>query len=152
NNIMRELPGLKTNIYLNSKLFQAELDRANANRDRQVYPEIQPGPEPGTSALLLKVKDRLPLHGRFEVNNLSTPGTPELRVNSSMQYNNLWQLDHSVGVQYSFTPQEFKSGTDLPSEFYDHPLIANYSAYYRMPVSKLVSLPEAVERNPTSFG
>src|SRR6185436_4063941 len=37
NNIMRALPGLKTNIYLNSKLFQAELDRANANRDRQIY-------------------------------------------------------------------------------------------------------------------
>ena len=39
NNVMRALPGLKTNMILNSKLFQPELDRANANRDRQVYPQ-----------------------------------------------------------------------------------------------------------------
>jgi len=58
NNIMRALPSLHTNIMLNGLVFQQELDRANANRDRQISPVIGPGPEPGTSSLTLKVKDR----------------------------------------------------------------------------------------------
>src|SRR5207248_236017 len=66
NNVRRALPSLQTNIILNSLIFQQELDRANGNRDRQIYPVINPGVDPGTSTLDLKVKDRLPLHGRVE--------------------------------------------------------------------------------------
>jgi hemolysin activation/secretion protein/AraC-like DNA-binding protein len=132
NNVMRALPSLHTNSLLNSLVFQQELDRANANRDRQIYPVINPGPEPGTSALELKVKDRLPVHGRVELDNYSTPNTPELRANAAIQYNNLWQLEHQVGLQYSFSPEDYKSG-NFP--FYDLPLIASYSAFYRMPLS-----------------
>src|SRR5260221_206090 len=134
NNIMRALPSLQTNILLNSLVFQPELDRANANRDRQIYPVIGAGPDPGTTSLNLKVKDRLPLHGRAEFNNYSTPDTPELRVSAAAQYNNLWQLEHQVGVQYGFSPEQLKAGTPAPS-FYDLPLVANYSAFYRMPLA-----------------
>ena len=50
---------LDTNILLNTEWFQPELDLANANPDRQIYPVISPGLDPGTSDLTLKVKDRL---------------------------------------------------------------------------------------------
>ncbi len=138
NNILRSLPSLKTNIFLNSKIFQAELDRANANQDRQVYPKIAPGPETNTSALILTVKDRLPLHGKVDFNNQNSPGTPNLRVNSSAVYNNLWDQNHSLGVQYSFSPEALKSLDKWA--WYDRPLVANYSAFYRMPLTG----PEAV--------
>jgi len=133
NNIMRALPSLQTNIFLNSLIFQRDLDRANGNRDRQIYPVIGPGPDPGTSALNLKVKDRLPLHGRLEFNNYSPPLTPDLRLNAALQYNNLWQLEHQIGIQYGFSPEEMKAEDQLPA-FYDQPLVANYSAFYRMPL------------------
>ena len=107
-NVLRALPSLHTNMLLNSHVFQRELDIANASRDRQIYPVIGPGPEPRTSALTLKVKDQFPMHGRTELNNQSTPGTPELRVNSNLQYDNLWDLDHQAGIQYSFTPEQWK--------------------------------------------
>ena len=149
NNIRSSLPGLETNMFLNSKLFQAQLDIANGNRDRQIYPQIQPGPEPGTSALLLKVKDQFPLHGRFELNNQSTPGTPELRGSASAQYNNLWQLEHSIGLQYGFALQDFKAG-DV--SFFDRPLIANYSAFYRLPLGKQESVAAQADANPDRFG
>ncbi len=55
-NVRRALPSLHTNMLLNSHVFQRELDTANVNRDRQIYPVIGPGPEPDTSALTLKVK------------------------------------------------------------------------------------------------
>ena len=150
NNVMRALPSLKTNIILNSAIFQAELDRANANQDRQIYPEIRPGPETDTSSLFLMVKDRLPLHGKLELNDLSSPGTPDLRINSSVVYNNLWQHEHSLGAQYSFSPQSRKSGDEW--KFYDLPLIANYSAFYRMPLGEPESLADTVAGQPGNFG
>lgn len=137
-NILRSLPSLQTNITLNNLVFQQDLDQSNANRDRQIYPEIGPGPEPGTTSLKLKVKDRFPLHFNGELNNQSTPGTPELRFNLAAQYNNLWQLDHQIGVQYLFSPGEYKStpfALDLAPYFFDRPLIDSYSGFYRMPLT-----------------
>ena len=106
---MRALPSLHTNMLLNSHVLQRELDMANASRDRQIYPVIGPGPEPDTSELTLKVKDQLPLHARLELNNQATPGTPDLRANFSAQYDNLWDLEHQIGLQYSFSPEQFKN-------------------------------------------
>jgi hemolysin activation/secretion protein len=150
NNVMRALPSLHTNMILNAKVFQAELNRANANQDRQIYPVVSPGPEPGTSDLTLNVKDQLPLHAKVELNNESSPGTPDLRLNSSFVYNNLWDLEHSIGAQYSFSPELYKSGNQW--DFYDQPLVANYSAYYRMPLGNPVAIEDVVEANPGSFG
>ncbi len=134
NNVMRALPSVQTNIYLNNLVFQQELERANANRDRQIYPVISPGPDPGTTVLNLKVKDRLPLHARVDLNNYSPPGTPELRLNTSVQYNNLWQLEHQVGAQYSFSPTQYRDVPVLPA-FVDNPAVASYSGFYRLPLS-----------------
>jgi hemolysin activation/secretion protein len=149
NNIMRELPSLHTNMLLNALVFQQELDRANANRDRQIYPVLSPGPDSGTSILDLKVKDRLPLHVHADLNNYSTPGTPALRANFSLVDNNLWQLNHQIGLQYSFSPEAYKEG-DYP--FYDKPLIANYSAYYRMPLGGVNGPSQQNEAAPSDFG
>ncbi|HWD17652.1 MAG TPA: helix-turn-helix domain-containing protein [Verrucomicrobiae bacterium] len=134
NNVMRALPGLHTNMLLNSLVFQQTLDQANANRDRQIYPEIAPGPEPGTTALRLKVVDRLPWHARFDVDNESTPGTPDIRLGASSQYNNLWDLDHQLGVQYMFSPAVEKETGHKISWPIDDPRFVSYSGFYRMPI------------------
>lgn len=150
NNVARALPSLHTNTILNGLIFQAELNRANASQDRQIYPVVSPGTEPGTSDLTLKVKDRLPLHGKVELNNQNSPGTPELRVNSSAVYNNLWQWEHSLGLQYSFSPEVFK--TDDKWNLYDKPLVATYSAFYRMPLGGPSAIEKDVESQPGTFG
>jgi hemolysin activation/secretion protein len=151
NNIARALPGLRTNALLNTRWFQPELDRANANPDRQIYPVIGPGTEPGTSDLTLNVKDRLPLHGHIEINNIATPDTPPLRIDSSIQYNNLWQLDQQAGLEYNFSPQAFKTENQLP-RFYDQPQIASGSAFYRIPLGSAENLQETYDRLPADFG
>lgn len=148
NNIMRALPSLHENMIMTAPIFQSELDRANLNPDRQIYPSVEPGPVEGTTALKLDVKDRFPIHGKVDFNNQNSPGTPTLRVNSSAEYKNFWQLEHSLGLQYSFSPEKFKTG-DWKS--YDRPLVANYSAFYRMPLGN----PEAVANtisSSTQFG
>ena len=157
NNVMRALPSLQdmnywTNFVLNSQVLQREVDLANANRDRQIYPILGPGPEPGTSELTLKVKDRLPLHGRFELNNQYTPGTPQMRMNLNAQYGNLWDHDHQLGLQYSFTPEELKATSLHKFSFLDEPLIANYSGYYRIPLGGVASVQQQIDANPLDFG
>ncbi len=159
NNVMRALPSLHTNLILNRLVFEAELNRANASRDRQIYPVIDPGPDPGTSDLTLKVKDRFPLHGKVDFNNQSSPGTPDLRVNTSAVYDNLWQREHSLGLQYSFSPELYKSVTpDFKHlnhgdwNFYDQPLVANYSGFYRMPIGNPQAIDEVIASHPGTFG
>ena len=44
NNVMRALPSLHTNLLLNSHELQPELEGANANRNRQIYPLLGIGP------------------------------------------------------------------------------------------------------------
>jgi hemolysin activation/secretion protein/AraC-like DNA-binding protein len=152
NNVMRSLPSLKTNTLLNSQVLQRELDAANANRDRQIYPTVGPGPEPGTSSLTLKVKDRLPVHGSFELDNYNTIDSPSLRMNLAGQYNNLWQLDHQVGLSYGFTPQALKQTDAVPNYFFNQPLISYYGTYYRLPLSSPESIQTAIDNRSQGFG
>jgi hemolysin activation/secretion protein len=149
-NVRRALPGLRTNEVLVGPVFQSELDQANANQDRQIYPQIAPGPAENTSALILDVKDRLPLHGKVEFDNQNSPGTPNLRVNASAAYNNLWQLEHSFGIQYGFSPEQYKSGNRW--SFYDLPLVANYSAFYRVPLGGPEAVGNTVTTSDGNFG
>lgn len=149
NNVMRALPSLHTNMVLNSYIFNSEIARANANQDRQIYPVIGPGPSPGTSQLTLSVKDRLPLHSKLEFNNESSPGTPDLRVNGSAVYDNLWQDENALGVDYGFSPEKYKQEIQWP--FYDAPDVDYYSAFYRFPLGSPSSVEEMVAKNP-NFG
>jgi hemolysin activation/secretion protein len=87
-----------------------------------------------------------------EVNNDSTPGTPTLRVNSSAQYDNLWDLNHQLGVQYSFSPEQMKDNDYFSNTPFDDPQVANYSGYYRVPLANPYSVEQQVESNPASFG
>ena len=150
NNVMRALPSLHTNLIIVEPVFRAELNQANANQDRQIYPEIGPGPDPGTTALSLRVKDQLPLHAKIEFNNESSPDTPDLRINSSAVYNNLWQLDHTLGMQYSFSPQQMKP----PGQwgFFDEPAVANYSTFYRLPLGNPRPVEDIIANSPGNFG
>jgi hemolysin activation/secretion protein len=150
-NIRRALPSLTTNVLINTKWFQPELDEANANRDRQIYPVIGPGPDPGTTELTLNVKDRLPLHGRVEVNDKSQPGTPLLRLDTAVQYDNLWQYEHQIGFDYNFSPQQYKPAGSV-HEFYDLPQITSYSAFYRLPLDFGSGEREELEQHPPTFG
>lgn len=150
NNVMRSLPSLHTNMVLNGPIFNAELNRANANQDRQIYPVIGPGPVPGTSELTLNVKDRLPFHVKLEFNNQNSPGTPDMRVNASAVYDNLWQREHSLGVQYGFSPEVYKAGNQW--NFYDQPIVAYYSGFYRLPLGSPEPIENTVANNPGSFG
>ena len=105
---------------------------------------------PATNALAPYDQDRLPLHARLELNNQRSPGTPELRVNASVVYDNLWNLEHSLGIQYSFSPEQYKQGNQWP--FYDAPVLADYSGFYRLPLGRPEPIEDKVPANPGGLG
>lgn len=85
--------------------------------DRKITPELRPGVTPGTVDIDLNVQDKLPLHGSIELNNRYSPDTPELRLNGSLSYNNLWQRGHSLGASFQISPERIED-------------VAVYSGYY----------------------
>jgi hypothetical protein len=90
------------------------------------------------------------LHAKLEANNQSTPGTPDLRLATSAVYDNLWQLDHSMGIQYTFSEEDYKEGGHWNP--YDRPLVANYSGFYRLPLAGPESFADEAARGAGTFG
>ncbi len=77
----------------------------NQMPDRRVTPALKAGVVPGTVDIDLNVEDTLPLHGSLELNNRYSADTTPLRLNASASYNNLWQLNHSIGGSVQISPQ-----------------------------------------------
>ncbi|RRJ96961.1 ShlB/FhaC/HecB family hemolysin secretion/activation protein [Opitutaceae bacterium TAV4] len=77
----------------------------NQSPDRRVTPALRAGVVPGTVDIDLNVEDKFPLHGNVELNNRHSADTKPLRLNGSITYNNLWQLEHSVGLNFQIAPQ-----------------------------------------------
>jgi hemolysin activation/secretion protein len=104
--ILKDLPSFSPGEILYLPRVQKELNRMNTSPDLKVAPVLMPGREFGTIDVELKVKDRLPLHGSLEVNNRSAHNTTDLRLNALIRYDNLWQKEHSVSLQYQTSPED----------------------------------------------
>ena len=86
--------------------FQAQLRALNVrSADRLLTPVLRPGPDQGTVEIEVKVQDKLPVNGSLEINNRNSANTTDSRIEASVRYDNLWQRDHSFGLQYQVAPQ-----------------------------------------------
>lgn len=86
---------------------QAQLGTVNRGQNRQVTPVLRAGKSPGKVEVDLKVQDQLPLHGNLELNDRYAPNTTKLRLNGGIRYENLFQKDHSIGLSFQVSPQDF---------------------------------------------
>lgn len=97
----------------NFKQVQKELGDLNRTEDRRVAPVLKPGRAPGTVEAELRVEDKPAVHGEVELNNRNTASTSPWRVSGSARYENLWQLEHSLSLQYQFAPERPKDASVL---------------------------------------
>jgi hemolysin activation/secretion protein len=105
--ILAALPALTQGAVPQFPQVQRELAALNRQTpDRAVTPVLRAGRAPGTVDVELQVKDDLPFHGAFEVNDRYTADTTELRSSLSLSYANLWQRAHSASLQYQVAPEE----------------------------------------------
>lgn len=86
--------------------MQQQLAQLNKTPDRQVSPILSPGRVPGTIDVNLSVKDQVPLHGEIEDDNHASPFTTADRASASLHYDNLWQRQHSIALNYQVAPQK----------------------------------------------
>jgi hemolysin activation/secretion protein len=87
-------------------VMQQQLADLNKSSDRQVAPILTPGRVPGTVDVNLSVKETLPLHGDIEDDNHASPFTTADRASASLHYDNLWQRQHSLALNYQVSPQK----------------------------------------------
>ena len=100
-----EAPALQEGQSPNWSQVSHDLLVLNEVPDRQVTPTLRPGETPGTVDVDLNVKDTPPIHGSLEINNRYSADTTPLRVNGSVRYDNLWQLEHSIGFSFQVAPE-----------------------------------------------
>lgn len=93
---------------LNFNDLTRDIVALNQLPDRQVTPSLKPGEVPGTVDVDLNVKDKFPLHGNVELNNRYSADTKPLRLSASLNYNNLWQLGHSIGGSFQISPEDLE--------------------------------------------
>ncbi len=104
--MMRDVQSFNPGEILYLPKVQQEIGRMNRNQDFKVEPVMTPGSEPGTIDVELKVDDRFPLHGSLELNDRASHDTDPLRLNGMIRYDNLWQMEHSLSLQYQTAPQD----------------------------------------------
>ena len=104
--IKREAPSLKEGQSPNFTQVTHDLQVLNDTADRRVTPTVRAGEMPGTVDVDLNVKDTFPIHGSLEINNRYSADTTPLRLNGSVSYDNLWQLEHSIGFSFQVSPED----------------------------------------------
>ena len=104
--LLKELPSIKPGGVPYVPEVQKQFGKANENADLKVTPSLTQGSEPGTVDVDLNVEDKLPLHASLELNNRSSPNTTDLRLNAVLHYDNFWQRDHSLSLQYQTSPED----------------------------------------------
>ncbi len=132
--ILEKLPSIQIGTVLYEPKFVKELSAINANPDLQVAPVLKPGTEPGTVDLELKVKDRLPVHGKLEADNRGPITTPQNRLLAEVQHTNLFGGDEIFTVNTVQTPtdwgavQNYGASFVYPVRWPDH-LLAVYGSH-----------------------
>lgn len=99
------VPGLAEGQVPNFKQVSEQIGAVNNSADRRVTPLLRPGKGPGTTEVELNVEDKLPLHGSLELNNRQSPNTTATRLQAALRYDNLWQRQHSLGLQMQLSPE-----------------------------------------------
>jgi hemolysin activation/secretion protein len=98
-------PSLKEGAVPNFTDVTKDITSLNQWPDRRVTPALRAGVTPGTVDVDLNVEDTAPIHGSVEINNRESPNTTDLRINSTVHYDDLWQLGHSLSFSYQVAPE-----------------------------------------------
>jgi hemolysin activation/secretion protein len=104
--ILDKVPALAEGTVPNFKVVSEQLASVNRSADRRVTPLLRPGKLPGTTEVDLTVEDQAPFHASLELNNKHSADTTSSRLQAAVRYDNLWQREHSLGIQFLVSPEK----------------------------------------------
>ena len=96
---------LQGGVVPNFNEVQKELAQVNHTEDLHVTPVLRASSTPGQVDVDLNVQDELPLHASLEANNRYSANTAQLRLIGEVSYDNLFQRNQSMSVQYQTAPE-----------------------------------------------
>jgi hemolysin activation/secretion protein len=85
--------------------LQKDMTRLNRTADKRVTPVMKAGKVFGTVDVDLKVEDSLPLHASLELNDRYSQDTTKPRLGGTIKYDNLWQREHSLSLNFLISPE-----------------------------------------------
>lgn len=103
--IRKELPQLDEGTIPDFNAVQKELGNVNRSQDMRVTPVLKASSEPGHVDVDLQVQDKLPVHASLEVDNRFIANTTHLRATGEVRYDNLFQSNQSLDIQYQVAPE-----------------------------------------------
>lgn len=118
--VLQQMASIESGKPLDLKKLQTELTAVNRFPDREVTPSFEAGKVPGTIDVVLKVEDKLPLHGSLEVNNDHSPSTTATRAIGSLRFTNMFGLGHTLSGTYIVAPEN-KNDAEVISASYNAP-------------------------------
>lgn len=86
--------------------LQKDISRLNRTADKRVTPVMKAGKTFGTVDVDLKVEDNLPFHASLELNDRFSQDTSRLRLSGMVRYDNLWQREHSLSLNFLTSPED----------------------------------------------
>jgi len=89
------------------KTLQRSLTLINEHPDRKAKVTLVPGKEPGTTDILLDVKDNLPLHLGFEFDNYGSRFIDKHRFSLVLEENNLFGFDDKLYIKLQRSESDF---------------------------------------------
>jgi len=99
------VPQLQGGVVPDFNEVQKELALVNHTENLHVTPVLRASSTPGQVDVELDVQDTLPLHATLEVNNRFGANTAHVRVIGQVSYDNLFQSDQSLSIQYQTAPE-----------------------------------------------
>lgn len=91
---------MKPGEYFDYYALQKALVKINEHPDRFVQAGLVPGKEPGTTDIVLEVRDRVPVHFGYELDNFNPKYMNYWRNSYSVEDNNLLGLDDKLLFKY----------------------------------------------------
>lgn len=98
-------PSVKEGEVPHFPTLQADITRLNRTADKRVTPVLRAGKTFGTVDVDLKVEDALPVHANLELNNRYSRDTTKPRLGGMIRYDNLWQREHSLSLNFLVSPE-----------------------------------------------
>lgn len=115
--VLAKIPSLSPGQVPNFNNVQSDIVALNTAPNQRVTPDVVPGQAPGTLDVTLAVEKSSAFHASAEINNYNSAQTSDLRVSSTLRYDNLWGRGDSLSVSAQTAPRRTNDGTVVSANY-----------------------------------
>jgi hemolysin activation/secretion protein len=104
--LLRNKITLKKGDPFDYEILKKGMSRINEQPDLNAKAVLAPGKEPGTTDVVLEIKDKLPIHAGFTYDNYASRFLDKDRIKTTVSHNNLLGFEDIFTMQYQLTEGE----------------------------------------------